>query len=267
MQHRYTLEQKAFIREIAPGRYNAEITDLFNRKFETSCTVEQIKCFKANHKISSDVPRIRITKPDTLFSFDQVEFIMNNVNGLLNQDLTDLVNETFNLSITVKQMKSWKKNNKVNSGLKGSEGMSPPNKGTKGVYNVGGSRTSFKKGQQAINYKSVGYERIDKDGYVLVKVQDDGPWHKRWRHKHKVLWEEAYGPIPKGHAIVFGDRDRKNLDLDNFVCVSRAQLAILNNFKLIQREADLTRTGVIIADMYMKISDRKKIKDSVRSER
>jgi len=193
-----------------------------------------------------------------LFTMEQEKFIKEHVKGSLNQSLTDLVNEKFNLSITTKQMKRWKANHGLSSGLRGSEGMAPPNKGTKGLYNVGGNQTSFKPGQQALNYKPVGTERIDLDGYLIVKVLDDGPWHKRWRHKHKVLWEEENGPIPKGHALIFADQNKANISLENLILVTRGQLATLNKKSLLSNDAELTRTGIIIVDIAQKMSGRKK---------
>lgn len=260
MAHRYTTEQAIFISEIAPGKYNSEICEMFNTKFGTNVTEAQIKCFKANHKIKSNVPKRRITDDIGLFTREQKAFIKENVKGLSNQKLVDLVNEAFNLSITVKQIKTWKHNNGISSGLKGSEGMPPPNKGTKGLYNIGGNRTSFKKGQRPSNFKPVGTERIDRDGYVLIKVSDAGPWHKRWRLKHTVVWEEVKGPIPKGHCLIFLDGNKHNVSMDNLQLVSRGQLVRLNQNHLITNNADLTKTGIIIADIYTKIGQRKKKK-------
>ncbi|MFC3788334.1 HNH endonuclease signature motif containing protein [Paenibacillus sp. GCM10012307] len=178
----------------------------------------------------------------------------------MNQELAELVNEKFGLQITAKQMNTYKKNH----GLVGEvdcrfqKGSTPANKGTKGLYNVGGNRTSFKPGQRALNYKPVGSERIDEDGYILIKVSDDGPWHKRWRHKHKVVWESEYGPLPKGHAIIFADQNKCNMNLDNLILVSRSQLGIMNRNGLIRNDADLTKTGIIMADIYRKIGERKR---------
>jgi len=262
MPHNYTEEQKEFIRKVALGRYNTEIADLFNAKFRTSITEGQIKSFKANHKIKSNVQKRKVTGDEGLFTKEQKEFIKENVKGLLNQELAQLVNKTFGLSITTKQMNTWKKNHGLTSGLdkRFRKGSTPPNKGTKGVYNIGGNKTSFKKGNKPLNYKPVGTERIDRDGYVLIKVQDDGPWHKRWKHKHKVLWEEANGPIPSGHKILFADQNRQNISLDNLVLVSDKQMATLNRKGLISNEAELTKTGIIIANIYQKIGERKKSK-------
>jgi hypothetical protein len=193
-----------------------------------------------------------------LFTNEQEKFITEHVEGLLNHSLADLVNEKFNLSITAKQIKRWKANHGLSSGLKGSEGMAPPNKGTKGLFNVGGNKTSFKPGQQALNYKPIGTERIDRDGYTIVKISDYGPWHKRWKHKHKVIWEETNGPIPTGHALLFADQNKQNIALDNLILVTRGQLATLNKKNLLANNADLTRTGIIIADIAQKMSERKK---------
>jgi len=267
MPHKYTKEQRAFIQEVSPGRYNVEIADLFNEKFGTDVTVGQIKSFKANHGINSNAPKRRMTVDDGLFTNDQKAFIKENVKGLSNQKLTELVNQTFGLAVTVKQMKSWKHNRKISSGLTGhfGKGHSPANKGTKGIYNVGGNRTSFKKGQKPLNYRPVGTERIDRDGYTLIKVSDEGTWQHRWKLKHKVLWEKVNGPVPKGHCLIFLDGNKSNLDLDNLQLVTRKQLARLNQNHLISDNPEITKTGIIIADIYSMIGDRKKSTKGVGS--
>lgn len=255
---RYTPEQKEFIRENARGKYNSEIAELFHAKFGLKITEGQVKSFKSNYKISSDLPKKRRSMPQGLLTTEQAEFVIRNVKGLSNLQLTNLVNETFNLSLTIRQIKTWKNNHGLSSGLRGSEGKPPPNKGTKGLYNVGGNRTSFKRGQRASNYKPVGSERIDRDGYTLIKVSDEGPWHKRWRHKHKVVWEEKHGPIPKGHVILFADQNKRNITLENLILIKQSQLSVLNKKGLLHNDAELTKTGIIMADIYRKISERKR---------
>lgn len=254
--HRYTPEQIEFIRLSSQGNYNTEIAELFRARFGIEISAGKIKSFKANHKIQSNLPKRRKTIPEGLMTIEQVDLVRNNVAGLSNLELANLVNKTFNLTLTTRQMKTWKKNHGLSSGLKGTEGQAPPNKGTKGLYNVGGNRTSFKQGQRALNYKPVGSERIDRDGYILIKVTDEGPWHKRWRHKHKVVWEEKYGQIPRGHAVLFADQNRRNIEPDNLILVSRGKLAVMNRRGLVFRIPDATRTGVIIADIYQKIGAR-----------
>ena len=52
MKDRYyfTDEQIAFVKEIVEGRYNQEITDMFNEKFGTNITRTQIVGLKARNK-------------------------------------------------------------------------------------------------------------------------------------------------------------------------------------------------------------------------
>jgi len=203
------------------------------------------------------------------YTQEQREFIRSNAPGRGNEELTSIFNEHFRLNLSIEQIKGFKANHKISSGLTGQfeKGSIPVNKGTRGLYNVGGNNTSFKPGQPALNYKPVGYERIDRDGYVLVKVQDDGPWQKRWRHKHKVMWEELNGPVPPGHALLFIDQNKQNIVSENLILVTRKQLARLNQNNLLSNNAELTKTGIIMADIYGKIGERKKMNTGRRIKR
>lgn len=257
MSNIYTQEQIDFVQMVAPGKYNDEIKDLFNARFHTLFTVSQIKSLKSNHGIRSNVPK-RSTEGDYgLFTKEQIAFIETHVKGASNQHLADSVNATFGLSITAKQMNTWKKNHGHTSGLDArfKKGSTPPNKGTKGLYNVGGNKTSFKKGIVPHNYMPVGSERVNSDGYVDIKVADPN----KWRAKHILIWEAHHGhAVPKGHVVIFGDRNPRNFEPGNLILVSHAQLAVLNRKKLIQNDTDLTRSSVVLADIYLKISQRKK---------
>lgn len=53
--HKFTDEQINFIREIAPGRYVSEITEMFNKHFNLELKVSQIVSCKHNHKIASGI--------------------------------------------------------------------------------------------------------------------------------------------------------------------------------------------------------------------
>ena len=191
------------------------------------------------------------------FSAEQLEFIKDHVKGRSTQDLTELFNARFGLSLTRNQIRASKKNRKLSSGVdcRFPKGHEPFNKGKKGLVS-GGEATQFKKGQMPHNYKPIGTERVNSDGYTDIKIQD-GKAQKNWKGKHLVVWEEHHGPVLKGHAVIFGDGNRRNFEPSNLILVSRQQLAVLNKKNLIQNSAELTKTGIIIADIFRKISDRK----------
>ncbi|NRG44213.1 HNH endonuclease [Bacillus sp. CRN 9] len=199
-----------------------------------------------------------------LFTPEQHKYLINIVEGRTANEIAELINNQFSLSITPRQIQMYKKNHGLKSNISTTfkQGSIPANKGTKGLYNVGGNRTSFKPGQKASNYKPLGSERIDRDGYVLIKVQDDGPWHKRWRLKHVVVWEKVNGPVPKGHCLIFLDRNKQNISLENLQLIKRSQLARLNQNNLISNNPDITKTGIIMAEIYSKIGERKKSQKS-----
>lgn len=187
---------------------------------------------------------------------EQVDYLVSNVPGHGYGELIELFYERFKVQLSFNQIKSFIGNRKLNTGRTGRfpKGHTPFNKGKKG--SGGWAPTQFKKGHKAHNWVPIGTERINCDGYVDVKVQD-GKKQKNWKGKHILIWEQHNGPVPKGHAVIFGDGDNRNFDLDNLILVSRKQLLVLNRKGLIANDADLTRTAVIIADLHSKINERK----------
>lgn len=184
---------------------------------------------------------------------DQAEFIKLNAKGKTTAELTNLFNKKFNTDIKTTQIRAFKQRNKITSGVdtRFKKGSIPFNKGKKGVG--GWEPTQFKKGNIPANHRKVGSERIDRDGYVLVKVAEPN----KWKLKHRVVWEEANGPIPEGYHVIFSDGNKENLSIDNLILVSRKQLLTLNKNKLIKKDADLTKTGLAIANVLIKISELK----------
>lgn len=209
-------------------------------------------------------------KNNRLFSAEQENFIRINVRGKSNQELTNLVNEKYGLEVTVMQVRTWKKNHNISSGLTGffEKGHVTINKGTKGMFNVGGNKTSFKKGDAPHNYKPIGYERIDRDGYILIKVQDEGNWNERWRHKHKIIWEKENGPVPNGMVLIFLDQDKTNISLENLMLITNQQHLMLNRNNWRFDDPKLQKIGLNLADLKIAAAKRKqKMKDSGGSDK
>jgi hypothetical protein len=191
-----------------------------------------------------------------LFTPEQEAFVRAHVHGRPHADLTTLVNETFGLNLRVSQIKSFIRNHKLNTGLDGrfKPGHKPFNKGKKKWW-VGGEDTQFPEGHRPHNYRPVGTERVNGDDYVDIKIADPN----KWRSKHLLVWEQHHGrPLPKGCAVIFGDGNRRNFDPDNLILVSRGQLAVLNRRRLIQNDADLTRSAILVADLISKTHQRER---------
>jgi len=205
------------------------------------------------------------------YTQEHIAYIADNIPGCPFKELTDMFNERFGMNLKVSAMVSLTDRHGLHNGrdttilpggaLLGVEtrfkpGLIPWNKGKKGVM-TGGKETQFKKGNRPANWRPLGSERIAEDGYVYVKTVD-GQLNKNWKVKHVLIWEAANGPAPPGHVVIFGDGDNRNFDPENLLLVSRAQLVRLNQMKLIKGNAELTKTGAIIADICNKIGERKK---------
>lgn len=185
---------------------------------------------------------------------EQKKFISENIKGRTSTTLLEMVNKEFGINLGINQIRAFIKNHGLSSGLDCTfkKGDIPFNKGLKGFG--GWEPTQFKKGNRPHNYRPVGTERVNGEDYVDIKIADPN----KWRSKHLVIWEKENGSVPKGHVVIFGDGNRRNFELDNLILISRKQLAVLNKNRLIQNDADMTRTGIIVANLHLKIGERNK---------
>lgn len=190
-----------------------------------------------------------------LLSVEQAEFLKTNVENLSNKELTNLINSKYSLSLKSTQIKAYKQNHKIKSGLTGrfKKGNAPANKGRK-YPEMPINSGMFSKGNRPHNYLPVGTERVNGDGYVDIKVSDPN----KWVGKHILVWEKINGKKPKGFAILFADQNKRNFDLGNLVLVNRRELLIANKKALLTNNTELTKSGLILAKLYAKLSDRKR---------
>lgn len=82
----------------------------------------------------------------------------------------------------------------------------------------------FKKGNEPHNTRYDGHERLDpKDGYIYIRIRKG-----KYVLKHRLIWEQHYGPIPKGNIIVFKDKDKYNLNIDNLQMITKRENMLRN---------------------------------------
>lgn len=123
---------------------------------------------------------------------------------------------------SLRKRKGWK------TGRTGcfAKGVVPHNKGKPFPTRGRAAETQFRKGQRPHNTNYLGHERVSKDGYVEISVDERNPhtgFERRYVLKHRWLWEKAHGPVPAGMCLKCRG-DRLNTDPSNWELVARALL-------------------------------------------
>lgn len=219
-----------------------ELTKQFNATFNVDFTKSAL-WHKINRIIEGGIVRDEhkmITR--TKWTKEMVEWLKEHYNDDSYNRLAITMNSIFNCKITGSSLE-----HKINRlGLTKDKDLIKryilPNK------------FSFKKGHIPATKKPIGYERTHPDGYTWVKVAEPDVF----RPKHRVIYEQHYGPIPKGYNVIFADRNKSNFDIDNLILVSDAELCVMGTKKLLYKgNIEATKTGLTIAKLMLKI--RKKV--------
>lgn len=183
------------------------------------------------------------------WSEEEKAYLASIVKNKTYKEITSLMNDKFEYQFTESQIKGALNRYKLKTGTGGhfKKGSTPWNKGLKGC--MGANKTSFKVGTIPPNQVPVGTESYVKGGYIKVKVADPN----KWELKQRLIYKKHYGEIPKNHNIIFADGNMYNFDIDNLIAVSKAELLIMNNNKLIYKDKELTKTGANIAKVIDKV--------------
>lgn len=186
------------------------------------------------------------------YTEEEHEFLKTFIPGHTYKEIVVEYNKRFSEPITMSRIKSYCGNHKISTGIDGrfKKGHIPHNKG-KHVPTVGRmAETQFKKGGLPPNTKPVGYERSNEDGYIEVRVEmkkDRKIGDSNFVLKHRLVWEQANGPIPKNHIVIFLDGNKQNCTLENLALISRAEHLQMIRAGLRSENLEFMKTGVLIA--------------------
>lgn len=241
-------EYTEYMHEICPGRLTPEVTKLLNEKFGTNYNKSQIGGVRK--RLGLPVGEIYQGK---LLTKEQHDYLVSIQKNKTSRDVANEMNQKFGLSLTEKQIKSYRRNNNLNSGLTGrfEKGRVPYNKGKK-LPNMPPNSGQFKKGNKPPNYVPVGTINYTTDGYPKEKIGEPN----KWVLKHRKVWEEYHGPIPKGYSVCFLDRDKTNYDISNLILLSNEELARMNQNNYFSSDPELTKLGAGITKLSRKIKQQ-----------
>ena len=186
---------------------------------------------------------------------EEKEYLSEITPGRHYKEILEMMNDKFEYQFTYEQVKSAIIRFNLKTGFNGrfEKGHVPAIKGTKGIMKP--NKTSFKKGHVNWAEKPIGSERVSVDGYTEIKVADPN----KWRLKHRVMYEKYHNVVlnPK-QLVIFADGDKSNMSKENLLLVDNNQLLILNQNGLINENRELTKTGLNIANIIIKLNELKR---------
>lgn len=97
--------------------------------------------------------------------------------------------------------------------------------------------------------KPLGSERLDKDGYVKVRVEGGE------KLKHRIVWEHNYGEVKPNEVIMFKDGNRTNCDISNLMKVERKYLGATNQL-MKDKPKEFLETAVNVAKVLVEARDK-----------
>jgi hypothetical protein len=244
----WTAEEEAWLRSAYADSFNSDLAEMHAELFpdrprrSAKAINSRAKVYGLHKREGFDRAEkakeaCRVTWPP-----ERVEWLRAYAPGHNIYEIMDEFERLYGFRLTKCSMKNAKQRYGAYSGTNVGQfqkGMVPHNKGkTWDEQGIAGQarenmrKNHFKKGNipQNAQDKPIGYERVDREGYTLVKVAErpsSPDVNDNFVLKQRLIWEAANGPVPPDHHIAFADRDKSNFDLDNLVCVPKALWSVI----------------------------------------
>lgn len=210
---RKTVEQQEWIIKNKDfyKNYN-QLTDEFNNKFGTNIKMSSIYNFLRCKGL------IEIQNESYKLTYCEMDFLKSKVKDMPFSQLTNEFNKKFNKKYSRRRIEHICFNN--------------------GFYRNG-------------KHLSVGSEtKICNGKYTMVKVKSFGDRNERWQLKHRKIYEDNFGEIPKDKVVFFLDGNTQNLDISNLYLTEKRIVYLLRNNKWFTKDAQLNLTMIKWCELY-----------------
>lgn len=188
------------------------------------------------------------------YSEDELKWLYDNKTMIIS-DYLYYFNEKFGKNdISKSNLHALRKRKGWKTGRTGlyKKGNKPFNLGTVGLMKPNSG--SFKKGNKPKNHRELGAERVNKDGYIEIKIGEPSVWAT----KHSKIWEAEYGKVKKGMILTFKDGNKKRIEIDNLELISQNENLQINRLRKISDKKELLATIRVTGKLVAKCIDIKK---------
>ena len=177
---------------------------------------------------------MKTNKNYKIYGPEQVEFVIKKVKEKYTlKEIATLLNEKFNMNVKCKSI-----SNLVYKRLK----LKTNN------------NSKFKNGHKSYKHKKIGEEFIDKSNdCVCIKIAEPDVWMQ----KHRYIWEQHYGKIPKGYYVIFLDKNKRNFNINNLALISKKDYLKMLSTRTYAENADLTKLAILNAQLINKTKEAK----------
>ena len=155
---------------------------------------------------------------------EYIGYLREIAEGRSHKEITKLMSNKFNYGFNVKQIRNLLHRNGIKTGTK--SGIKPKEVNTIVQYS---------------------------NGHIRIKEKQGS-----WKCNHRYIYEKHHGKIGEGNYIIFLDGDKTNFSIDNLVEVSKKQLLYINKNNLKYDNAELSKAGIEVANLMIKIDETKK---------
>lgn len=124
---------------------------------------------------------------------------------------------------------------------------------------------NLKKVKNACEYAQIPSDEIGtekwENGFLWVKINNLKGSRKtrsvqqNWVQKHRFIWSQKYGEIPKECQIVFLDGDRTNFDIENLYCVNTSIMTRMNRNHWFTESREHTLTAIKLCELHFALKE------------
>ena len=84
----------------------------------------------------------------------------------------------------------------------------------------------------------------------------------KWKLTHRLIWEEANGPIPKDYTVTFLDKNKENLELSNLALLSRRAQTVAQHHYGLSEDREISKSVIQLSELQVKRNSlQKKLKE------
>ena len=207
----FSEEQQNWLREnVKNYTSHPDVYKNFQKQFNTNFTYTQVRdfCHRKN---------LLITK-SFLYNEEELQWMYDNYNRKLHRkELVKLFEEKFNKKLNPNTFKAKCNANGI---FKDKEN-----------YIDGSLEYAFPIGTEKIFNGEI-HIKINNIKETNRNRKSDRAYHKNWVRKHKYVWEQANGPVPKGYYLCFRDGNKLNCELSNLYLATHSELGLLAKNKV-----------------------------------